>query len=128
MAAKCELSQTSSRYLPVMNRCVLDCGELSVMTFSSLGTSAPMQDFPYNYEADVEHHNIWSTVPLGEQRVLEVSHPLALGPCQQLCRLQRLCCRSRRKPVFLWYLSPLVGRHVQLSTCEALMCVLMTCR
>ncbi|CAL5224508.1 g7205 [Coccomyxa viridis] len=30
-------------------------------------------DFPYNYEADVEHHNIWSTVPLSEQRVLEIA-------------------------------------------------------
>lgn len=34
--------------------------------------SLMMQDFPYNFEDDVEHHNIWSTIPLGEKRVLEV--------------------------------------------------------
>ncbi len=63
-----------------------------------------MQDFPYNYEADVEHHNIWSTVPLSEQRVLEVSNPLALQLCQQLLlQVQEEACtflvliRSSRK-------------------------------
>jgi len=38
-----------------------------------------MQDFPYNFEDDVEHHNIWSTIPLGEKRVLEV-HSGKLSP------------------------------------------------
>ena len=34
-----------------------------------------MQDFPYNFEEDVEHHNIWSTIPLDEKRMLEVGLP-----------------------------------------------------
>ena len=34
-----------------------------------------MQDFPYNFEEDVEHHNIWSTIPLDEKRMLAVGHP-----------------------------------------------------
>jgi hypothetical protein len=30
------------------------------------------QDFPYNFEKGVEHHNIWSTVPLPAAQVLQV--------------------------------------------------------
>ena len=45
-----------------------------------------MQDFPYNFEEDVEHHNIWSTIPLNEKQMLEVGHP---HTC--FCTLVSLC-------------------------------------
>lgn len=31
-----------------------------------------LQDFPYNFEDSVEHHNIWSTIPLTKAAVIEV--------------------------------------------------------
>ena len=44
-----------------------------------------MQDFPYNFEEDVEHHNIWSTIPLDEEQMLEVR-----SPCPSCCGLMYL--------------------------------------
>ena len=44
-----------------------------------------MQDFPYSFEEDVEHHNIWSTIPLDEKRMLEVG-----SPCPSFCSLMYL--------------------------------------
>lgn len=43
-----------------------------------------MQDFPYNFEQDVEHHNIWSTIPLDEKRVQDVS-PKSTLPAYNGC-------------------------------------------
>jgi hypothetical protein len=41
---------------------------------SKLVIFCPAQDFPYNFEEEVEHHNIWSTIPLAEADILKVQH------------------------------------------------------
>ena len=34
--------------------------------------TAVLQDFPYNFEEGMEHHNIWSTIPLSKEEVFKV--------------------------------------------------------
>lgn len=44
---------------------------------SDMFTFLSIQDFPYNFDDDVEHHNIWSTVALQEADILKVRSALA---------------------------------------------------
>ncbi|EIE19021.1 hypothetical protein COCSUDRAFT_44811 [Coccomyxa subellipsoidea C-169] len=46
-------------------------------------------DFPYNFEEGMEHHNIWSTVPLSEEEVLKIVD------------------QHRRGYEFVWFTNPL---------------------
>ena len=63
--------------------------------------STPVQDFPYNFEADVEHHNIWSTIPLTEERVLEVSLAVAPQLCNSVAGCSAPSCGLQEEALFL---------------------------
>ena len=36
------------------------------------------QDFPYNVEAGIEHHNLWSSKPLSPERLQQACRRIAL--------------------------------------------------
>ena len=39
-----------------------------------------MQDFPYNFEPGMQHHNIWCTRPLSDKELAEVRGILSDSP------------------------------------------------
>ena len=40
----------------------------------------PLQDFPYNVEEGIEHHNLWSTKPLSPERLSQACSSLMQYP------------------------------------------------
>ena len=55
-----------------------------------------LQDFPYNFEEGVTHHNLWSEVPLTHEEILKVT-----SPCQDSMskgRIQYSATRLKTSP------------------------------
>ena len=44
-------------------------------------SSTQMQDFPYNMDPSIEHHNLWNPTPLSSQQLEQVQQAASTGGC-----------------------------------------------